>query len=77
MSIARVNTSPTVNITTKIYDEFDEVVLKIGNAEMKMPYRQALWMSQHLRVAAKKAKKFAGDTSRHWSVVGTMSFREE
>ena len=75
--LQRPNSSPVVNLTTQIYEEFDQVVLKIGNAEMKMPYKQAFWMSQHLRVAANAAKAFAGDTSRNWSVVGRLSFREE
>lgn len=49
------------------------VVLKIGNAEMKMEYETALQISTWLRVRGKEAKANAGDHSRHWSVIGKLS----
>lgn len=49
------------------------VVLKVGNAEMKMPYETAIQLSTWLRVRGKEAKRLAGDTSRHWSVIGNLS----
>jgi hypothetical protein len=69
--------TPLQNVSMSVGTEYDMVVLKIGNAEMSMPYEQALKLSQWLRVRAKQAKKFAGDTSRHWSVIGTASYYEE
>ena len=48
------------------------VVLKIGNAEMRMPYETAIQLSTWLRVRGKEAKRIAGDGSRHWSVVGCL-----
>jgi hypothetical protein len=48
------------------------VVMQLGNVEVKLPYETALLLSQWLRVRAKEAKRRAGDTSRHWSVVGTL-----
>lgn len=49
------------------------VVLKIGNAEMKMPYETAIQLSTWLRVHGKAAKKAAGDQSRHWAVIGNLA----
>jgi hypothetical protein len=49
------------------------VVLKIGNAEMKMPYETAIQLSTWLRVRGKEAKLCAGDNSTHWSVVGNLT----
>jgi hypothetical protein len=37
-----------------------------------MHYETALKVSQLLRVHAKKAKRRAGDVSRHWSVIGML-----
>ena len=48
------------------------VVLKIGNAELKMPYDTAIQLSTWLRVRGKEAKRLAGDVSRHWSVIGNL-----
>jgi hypothetical protein len=48
------------------------VVMKLGNVEIRLPYETALLLSQWLRVRAKEAKRRAGDSSRHWSVVGTL-----
>lgn len=53
--------------------ENDMVVLTIGNTDIKMSYETALQLSQWLRVRGKEAKRFAGDVSRHWSVLGTLS----
>jgi hypothetical protein len=49
------------------------VVLKIGNAEMRMPYDTAIQLSTWLRVRGKEAKRQAGDVSRHWSVIGNLT----
>lgn len=48
------------------------VLLKIGNAEMRMPYETAIQLSTWLRVRGKEAKRIAGDQSRHWSVIGNL-----
>ena len=52
--------------------EGELVVLKIGNAELKMPYDTAIQLSTWLRVRGKEAKRLAGDVSRHWSVIGNL-----
>lgn len=59
--------------SVEVRAEHDLVVLKVGNAEMKMPYEAAFKLSQWLRVRAKGAKKNAGDTGRHWSAVGVLT----
>lgn len=61
--------APTV---VKVFTEGDIVCLQIGNSIMKMPYENALQISQWLRVRGKEAKRFAGDTSRHWSLLATL-----
>jgi hypothetical protein len=52
--------------------EGEIVVLRIGNAELKMPYDTAIQLSTWLRVRGKEAKRQAGDMSRHWSVIGNL-----
>ena len=48
------------------------VVLKIGNTEIKMEYETAIQLSTWLRIKGKEAKRFAGDDSRKWSVIGNL-----
>lgn len=52
--------------------EGELVVLKIGNAEMKMGYETAIQLSTWLRVRGKEAKRIAGDDSRRWSIIGKL-----
>lgn len=49
------------------------VVLRIGNAEMKMEHETAIQLSTWLRVRGKEAKRIAGDASRHWTVIGNLT----
>ena len=51
----------------------EEVVLKVGNAELQMGYNEALALSQMLRLQGKKAKRFAGDTSSNFSVMADLT----
>ena len=53
-------------------DEGEGVVTHFGNAKITMHYETALKYSQLLRVHAKKAKRRAGDMSRHWSAIGLI-----
>jgi hypothetical protein len=53
--------------------EGEDVVLAVGNSELRMPYATALQVSQWLRVRAKEAKANAGDTGRHWSAIAVLS----
>jgi len=48
------------------------VEIKIGNTVLSIHYEQALLLSQMIRLKAKEAKRLVGDSSRHWSVVGTL-----
>lgn len=56
----------------EVISEGSLVVLRIGNAEMKMEHETAIQLSTWLRVRGKEAKRLAGDNSRHWSVVGNL-----
>lgn len=53
--------------------EGEIVLLKVGNAELRMDYETAIQLSTWLRVRGKEAKRLAGDTSRHWSVIGHLT----
>lgn len=55
-----------------VSSENDLVVMQFGNVEVRIPYETALLLSQWIRFRAKEAKRFAGDTSRHWSVIGQL-----
>lgn len=48
------------------------VVFKVGNATMKIPYDVAFQISTWMRYHAKIAKRIAGDTSRHWTIIGRL-----
>ena len=48
------------------------VVLQVGNAELTMDHETAIQVSTWLRVRGKEAKRAAGDTSRHWTVIGRL-----
>lgn len=49
------------------------VVLQIGNVEMRMEHETAIQLSTWLRVRGKEAKRLAGDTSRHWTIIGNLA----
>jgi hypothetical protein len=55
-----------------IVSEGDLVAITIGNSTLRMRYNDALLFSQWIRVRAKEAKRFAGDTGHHWSLLGTL-----
>ncbi len=70
---ARVNTGALLKRQRiEVVAEGPLVVLRIGNAEMKMEHETALQLSTWLRVRGKEAKEAAGDASRHWSVIGNL-----
>lgn len=57
----------------EVATEGELVVLRVGNAELKMEYETAIQLSTWLRVRGKEAKRLAGDQSRHWTVIGRLS----
>ena len=57
----------------EVKQETEYVVVSIGNSDIRMHYTDALKLSQWIRIRAKQAKKFVGDTSRHWSAIGIIS----
>lgn len=48
------------------------VVACFGNVQVKTPYEDALLISHWLYVRAREAKRFAGDRSYSWHVIGTL-----
>lgn len=58
------------NVT--FFDEGEQAGFRIGNSELRFSYEDALRFSQMLRVHAKKAKRRAGDMSRHWSAIAVL-----
>ena len=55
-----------------VTSEDEDVLMKLGNVEIRLRYETALLLSQWLRVRAKEAKRRAGDASMHWSLLGTL-----
>jgi hypothetical protein len=75
MLITPANPSPSALLSRQriaVDTEGELVKLAIGNAEIRMPYETAIQLSTWLRVRGKQAKRAAGDTSRHWSVIGLL-----
>ncbi len=58
---------------TSVALEGELVVLKIGNLAIKMEGETAIQLSTWLRVKGKLSKRIAGDTSRHWTVIGNLN----
>ena len=58
---------------TTVTTEGELVVTKIGNLVIKMHYIEAIQYSTWLRFHGKAAKRFAGDRSTHWSVIGNLT----
>lgn len=55
----------------------DMVILRIGNAEMKMPYETAIQLGGWLWHHGKQAKSSAGDKSKNFHVLGTLTDAEK
>ena len=55
-----------------VTSEGEDVLMKLGNVEIRLRYETALLLSQWLRVRAKEAKRRAGDTGMHWGAIGTL-----
>jgi hypothetical protein len=75
MTLMVGNTAPSALLSRQrieVAAEGDQVRLSVGNAEIRMPYETALQLSTWLRVRGKQAKRNAGDTARHWSVIGLL-----
>ncbi len=70
--VAVVNPNLLKRERIAVSSEGDIVKMTLGNVELKLPYETALLLSQWLRMRAKEAKRRAGDSSRHWSVIGTL-----
>jgi len=69
---------PLVNLNeVRVFDRGEEVVLQVGNSEIAWHYTQAFQLSQHVRLCAKRAKRRAGDTGRHWSAIGVLEDAEK
>lgn len=48
------------------------VSIKIGGNVITLHFESALKVSQWIRLRAKEAKRIAGDTERHWSIIGNF-----
>lgn len=60
-----------------VSDDGGKVTLHVGNLNIHMDYELALQVSTMVRVRAKAVKKFMGDVSRHWSLIGMLEDAEE
>lgn len=70
--IAIVNKDLLQQARVRVRAEGEMVVMEFGNTVIKTHYESALQISQLIRLKAKEAKRTAGDTKRHWSVMGTL-----
>lgn len=72
--MAAIHVKPTLltQQRVEVAAEGELVAITVGNTTLRLGYEQALLLSQWIRVRAKEAKRNAGDTSRHWSVLGTL-----
>lgn len=52
------------------------VYLDVGGKRLELDYPTALKFSSLLRVHAKQAKKFAGDSARHWTSESVLTDAE-
>jgi len=70
--VAAVNKNLLRRERIAVSSENDLVVIQFGNVGVKVPYETAFLLSQWIRVRAKEAKSFAGDTKHHWSLAGIL-----
>ena len=63
----------TTTSPIKVSDIGAEVELQIGSQSIRMSYENALQLSAWLRLHAKNAKRFAGDTSRRWHAIADIA----
>ena len=59
-----------------VAQEGELVKLRLGNVVIDMDYPTALQMANAMRFQGKKAKKYAGDTSTHYSLIAELSDAE-
>jgi len=52
---------------------YEEVEVQIGSQSIRMSYENALQLSAWLRLHAKAAKRFAGDSSRRWNCIADIA----
>jgi hypothetical protein len=57
--------------------ELDTVFVEIGGRKLTMDYPTAIKLSEMLRTHGKQAKKFAGDSSLHYSANAVLTDGEE
>lgn len=56
-------------VPSSVRAEGDQICVTLGNSEIRMGYEDGIKLSNWIRIASKEAKRNAGDTSRHWSVI--------
>jgi hypothetical protein len=49
-----------------VFSKHDQVILKVGNLEVEMPYAASFKVAQHLRLASKDCIRYAKE-GEHWS----------
>lgn len=70
--VAIVNKNLLKQERIAVESDGDLCVITLGNVQVKLAYDTALLLSQWIRLRAKEAKRCAGDSSRHWSAIGTL-----
>lgn len=56
----------------EVRSEGEMVAIQVGNSTLRMHYKDAIQLSQWIRVRVKECKRFVGDTSHHWSAMAEL-----
>ena len=76
MNVPNIIIKPGLTQATKVvfFDEGEYCGYKInGEVILRLDYAEMFKFSQMLRMHAKRAKRTAGDNSRHWSAVADLT----
>ncbi len=76
ISAARRGTMPG-KFEWKIDIDSERVILFLGDNTIPLHFSSALKLSQHMKIMAKRAKGWAGDTSKQWICTGHLTDAEE
>ncbi len=61
----------------KVDVEVERVIIYLGGHIIKQHFSEAMKLSTRIKIQAKKAKCWAGDTSRQWILTGHLTDAEE
>lgn len=72
VGLQTVGASLFQQLKVRVFHELDTVVLDINGTELKMEYPYAIAVAEKIKLHGKQAKKWAGDSSKHWSTAASL-----